>query len=124
MTKRQLALAKAHGTPEEFRAALLKAAWKGSITTEEMVDGALKYQNEWDAAGTAQDFKSKLAKMGLDDRQIEAVMSMRMRKSDCYGDAVDRTLRLMDARAGAALYTTAHVNQLFDIVLALIGDGP
>lgn len=53
MTPEQAKLASKHDTPVGFRAALLYAAWKGSITTEEMVRAAVKYQEEWDQAGGA-----------------------------------------------------------------------
>lgn len=53
MTPKQKALAKKHGTPDEFKKAVEQAYMNLEITRSEMIRGIEKYQAEWMAAGDA-----------------------------------------------------------------------
>lgn len=54
MTEAQKTIACKHGTPDQFRHALLNAVTAGSITTEEMAHAYAKYILEWEACGEEQ----------------------------------------------------------------------
>jgi len=122
MTNAQQALAKKHGSPQEFERACFAATNSGTITLDEMIDGVNRYRDEWAKAGKPEDFiKTVLKRAGLDKEEIDVVMALRNKSGDTLATAADRARNLMDLQAGCGLSDTAVANTYRDIIGKLIG---
>ena len=122
MTNLQQALEKKHGTPVEFEKALLIAVNRGVITLDEMINGAIKYRDEWATAGKVGDFtKVKLQRAGFTKDQSAIILALFDKPGDTLASATERARNLMDLQAGCGLSDTSVANIYRDLILKLIG---
>lgn len=141
MTHDQKTLACKHGTPDEFRHALLNAVNDGTITPEEMAKAYAKYILEWEAAGEEQsdhqqrvEHFMRLAKQNVPSNPITPPPEVRALRAKLI---LEETLETIDAlgcevvagdqikqylitakalKSGAVIITPTHDPNLIEIV--------